>query len=806
MSSEIHAIKRKLFDIYFSQLNPQQREAIYTTRGPLLVVAGAGCGKTTVLVYRILFLVRFGNAYFSEKEINASPDEIKMLRHLSENPKLYDTAVLDPILDTFAVEPCDPEKILAITFTNKAAREIKERLSTALGDRANAIWSGTFHSVCVRLLRYFSDQTPFGRTFTIYDQDDCKKIIASLLKEDGCEDAQMTPRAILTWISRVKNEMKTEEEIEEECKTNEKKRAFFPYYKRYQSRLKDANALDFDDLICQTVRLLQENDSVRRWCQNHFQYVLVDEYQDTNHAQYLFMKLIGKGTNNVMVVGDDDQSIYKFRGAAVENILKFDSQFSHCKVIKLEQNYRSTRCIIDAAGAVIENNKSRRGKSLWSGAGRGDLIKIHQLRDQEAEAVFITDTIHSLIAENQYQYSNFAVLYRTKAQSNSLETVFAKSGLPYRLLGGLRFTDRAEVKDVLAYLRFTQNHQDFISFARIINVPRRGIGQTTIQKVQSICGQKNLPLYEVLKSADQFEELQRSSAKLKAFCDLIDHLTEFSKEHLPSEVFHETLDRSGYFQTLLGTENEDKKNNVEELLSSAKIYEERNEDPTLEGFLEEMALISDIDNYDGSANAVSLMTIHAAKGLEFSTVFLSGMEENLFPSPQSINTTEDLEEERRLFYVAMTRAKNRLFITCTRSRMLYGRTSYNDVSRFVKEIPPKFTELTLYTPSQEEDATPWEGKDYVRVYSVNGFDRDSSTQNAYRRYKLPRNTPFAEKKKPEPVRFFEEGDRVVHAVFGAGYIQKATKYGSDTLYQICFDHAGTKKLMATYAKLKPEEE
>ena len=698
MSIDIKELKKSLFRKYYSYLNDKQLDAILAPNGPVLVIAGAGSGKTTVLVNRISYLVRYGNAVHDESQVKISDKEAETLDLIVRNAVCSVREVLGPILPSFAANPCPPDRILAITFTNKAANEIKERLISEVGKCASEIWAGTFHSVCVRLLRRFASHTEYGNDFIIYDQDDCKKIITTLLKDREIDNQEITPKYVLNVISKAKNELSSPKEFAEKNQGSEKRRICSEIYTEYQKQLKAANAMDFDDLIINTVTLLQENADVLSWCRNKFKYVLVDEYQDTNHAQYLLMRLIADGHKNVMVVGDDDQSIYKFRGAAVENILSFDKQYPDATVIYLEQNYRSTKSIIEAANAVIANNRSRRGKTLWSKGQVGRKVAVRQLEDQEKEAVFIAESISLMVEREKYRFKDFAVLYRTKAQSNILETVFTKSGLPHRLLSGMRFYDHAEVKDILAYLRFIHNKNDFVSMSRIINVPKRGIGQATVDKLRSLSESTGIPVYTLLHSADQHDDLKRSAGKLKEFYALIESLTNFSADHFPSELVHKVIDQSGYMESLIGDENEERRKNVDELVSSARFYEDKNEHPSLCGFLEEIALVSDVDNYDRSSDSAVLMTVHAAKGLEFPVVFLAGMEEGLFPSPQSSGTEADLEEERRLAYVAMTRAKEELFITCCHHRMLYGRTNANEISRFVQEIPENYKDVKIFKP------------------------------------------------------------------------------------------------------------
>jgi len=794
-------IKRKLFRSYYKKLNERQQEAVFSVKGAVLVVAGAGSGKTTVLVNRIAHIVRFGDAYYSRRVISASEEEMQLLSAIASEIAPIEKEALEGILLAFSDDPCPPDRILAITFTNKAANEMKTRLSAELGPDANEIWAGTFHSVCVRLLRRFAHLTEYGRDFTIYDQDDCKKIITALLKERNIDNSDITPKYVMNIISNAKNALQTPEEFKEENGNSEKRKLCASLYFDYQKQLKEANALDFDDLILVTVRLLQDEEEARSWCQNKFKYIFVDEYQDTNHCQYQLMRIIAQGHGNVMVVGDDDQSIYKFRGAAVENILRFDKQFEKTKVIFLEENYRSSPEIVSAANSLIEHNQARRGKTLFASYNTlsGETPQFHQLEDQEKEAMFLADKIMEYVLGGTYDYKDFAVLYRTRAQANALETVFTKSGIPHRLLAGLRFYDHAEVKDIIAYLRFIQNPNDFLSMSRIINVPRRGIGTTTLEKIRETADEAQKPLQWVLENADQFPGLKKSYAKISHFLHFIYQMKDFSEQNLPSETVRTVIQRSGYLETLLGDEKEEKRNNVDELISSALYYEERTDDPTLSGFLEEIALVSDVDNYDNEANSVVLMTIHAAKGLEFPVVFLVGMEENLFPSPRSSMIESDLEEERRLAYVAMTRAKRQLFMTGAHFRTLYGKTNANPISRFVGEIDPKYLKLKMYAPEQKYHIDHYSDYGYKqpKIYSVPTFDKPMSQISPDR---------AALKQNSSEVRLdFQVNDRVIHALFGPGTVLETKKYGSDRMYRIRFDRSGEKKLMATYAKLKPEK-
>lgn len=795
MSKSIKQVKQKLFQRSYAYLNKKQREVVLTAEGPLLVVAGAGSGKTTVLVDRITHLIKYGNAYYSNNSIAIDEDELEMLKNMAEYSDNFYPDAITPLLVGFAENSVPADRILAITFTNKAANEIKERLKKRLGKQGEGIWAGTFHSICVRLLKMFSKFIPYGNDFVIYDQDDCKKIITEMMKEKGINDEDIQPKYVLNIISKAKNLLQTPEEFEKSFHNSTKLKICSELYKSYQKRLTESNAMDFDDLIMQTVFLLQNCDEARNWCQNQFLHVMVDEYQDTNHAQYLMMRLIADGHRNIMVVGDDDQSIYKFRGAAVENILNFDKEYPDAKVIFLEQNYRSTKRILESANAVIENNVNRRGKKLWSDNDTGDHVRVVQLENQEKEAQYIAEQIHLQLRRNLVQYYDTAILYRTRAQSNALETALTKAGIPHRVLAGHRFYDHAEIKDILAYLRLIKNQKDFVSLSRVINSPRRGIGLTTVEKIKNISEQEQLPVFTVLQNAAQYDELKRSASKLQEFAQLIQYFVSFSCTNLPSRLIHEVINKTAYMDTLSGDENEEKRNNIEELLSSVTRFETENPDGTLSDYLEEVALVSEVDNMNDDENAVTMMTVHAAKGLEFGVVYIAGMEENIFPSAQSAGTESELEEERRLAYVAMTRAKYTLYLTCCHHRLMYGRTNYNKPSRFLDELPEDNIKKTLYVPEEKIDYDCFNPANFQRrVFSVSNFDE---------RPKTPMNVPDPRQviREKKPMKTYKKGERVKHTIFGNGTILNASKVGSDTLYEIQFDQVGIKKIMGTYAKL-----
>ncbi|MBR5308690.1 MAG: UvrD-helicase domain-containing protein [Clostridia bacterium] len=808
--------KRKLFEKYYSNLNKMQQQAVFTTEGPLLILAGAGSGKTTVLVNRIAFMIRYGNAYYGDVTTDGIPEEfVAMLEMMANTPDISKEEI-EANLDMFACNPARPWQVLAITFTNKAANEMKERLAKILGDDALDIWAGTFHSICVKILRRFIDRLGIDTSFTIYDTDDQKKLVSACLKELNIDEKNMPAKSVLSAIGRSKDKLIGCDEYEKSINQhNIREVTIAKVYRMYEEKKKAANALDFDDIIVYTVRLLTEFPEVRKVYTDKFKYVLVDEYQDTNMAQFMLVKLLCSAECNVMAVGDDDQSIYKFRGATIENILSFDKSFDNAKLIKLEQNYRSKSNILDAANAIIANNKGRKGKTLWTSNDKGEKIIVANVEDQNAEARYITEKIGELTKNGKYTYNDIVVLYRMNAMANSLETTFAKSGFPYRILGGVRFYDRKEIKDIIAYLCFISNPADMVRLRRIINCPRRGIGETTVNAIDAVCTRYGITPYEAMKNARSYEEIAKGAPKLMMFCDLIDDLKKTSTEQALPVLIEKVIDKSGYRQMLIemGEEGTDDLQNIEELVSNAVTYSENSEEPTLAGFLEEVALVADIDNYDKDAAAVTLMTIHSAKGLEFPIVFLPGMEENIFPGAQSVGEEAELEEERRLAYVAVTRAKEKLFISHAHSRLLFGRTSFNQISRFASEIPENIIDYDgnrgiSYLRGFENDYSA----DRQR-FAGTGFTRSG-------RNSVPMGTPVSiggntnagasSIMKPKTAQvasvIYKPGDYVEHATFGKGFIMTTKPVGADTLYEIAFDNVGTKKIMASYAKLKLCEE
>ena len=784
LSEKYIETKRKLFDKYYSRMNDMQKSSVYTVNGPLLVLAGAGSGKTTVLVNRISHIIRYGNAYESNYvPASVTEEDIERLNKCAE----LDHDELGNALVEFADEPSPPWAVLAITFTNKAAGEIKERLVKAVGDESAAkeIWAGTFHSICVRILRRYGEYVGYGSSFTIYDTDDSKKLISSCMKKLNIDEKVISVKTVLSTISRAKDKLMSAKDFYAEASSDFRLSHIARIYLEYERELKSANALDFDDIIMQTVILLQENEEARTYYQNRFKYVCVDEFQDTNIAQLRLCELISAKRRNIMVVGDDDQSIYKFRGATIENILSFDRIFSECKVIKLEQNYRSTGTVLGAANAIISNNKGRKGKSLWTDGEDGDKITYKQLPNQNVEAQYITDRILESVRRDKLNFSDFAVLYRMNSQSAALETIFAKSGIPYRLLGGLRFFDRKEIKDIIAYLCITANPKDSVRLKRIINEPKRKIGDTTVAAVEALAAIEKTSLFDVMKRSDSYMQLIKVSDKLIAFTDMIESFSRLLEISSIAELITSIVENTGYRDMLIaeGETGIDRLRNIDELVTMASEYQSNAEEPSLSGFLEEVALVSDTDNYDSDADAVVLMTIHSAKGLEFPIVFLPGLEEGIFPSLMNGENDEEIEEERRLAYVAVTRAKKKLFIMNVRERMMFGKTRYNKPSRFLEEIP------TQYIDDQNEQRRSLESSTTSRP--IFKLSKELTTPHTS-------STPL----KRTVSETFTAGEAVVHPTFGDGIILSVQKMGSDALYEVAFDTVGTKKLMATFAKLK----
>ncbi|MBQ3125431.1 MAG: UvrD-helicase domain-containing protein [Clostridia bacterium] len=774
--------KRALFDRAYGELNPEQRRAVFTVNGPLLILAGAGSGKTTVLVKRIAHIIRYGNAYFDESiPAGLTAAEVERLEGAAE----LEPADLGDILPEFICDPCPPWRVLAITFTNKAAGEIKSRLAAALGDESisREIWAGTFHSICMRILRKHGEKIGYAQNCTIYDTDDQKKLLQTVMKQLNIDEKTTPVKGVMNKISRAKDKLMTPDAFEADAGSDFSLRQVARIYRLYQQRLREAGALDFDDIIMQTVFLLRDFPEVREEYARRFRYVCVDEYQDTNRAQFVLTALVASEHRNLMVVGDDDQSIYKFRGATIANILDFDRSFEDAAVIRLEQNYRSTGNILGAANAVIARNKGRKGKTLWTAAGEGERLRVKKCDNQNAEARYIIDTVTAQVADGKRQWRDFAILYRMNAQSGNIERAFAKAGVPYRMLGGVRFTDRKEIRDLVAYLQLINNHSDRERLKRIINEPKRKIGPKAVETVEMLAMAEGVSMYEIMQRAAVYPELGSCAHRLRDFVTLIDDLTDLSTTVPLSELVEQTLDRTGYRQMIIdgGEEEAERLENIDEFRSGVLEYEQSAEEATLTGFLEETALVADVDRYDETADAVVMMTIHSAKGLEFPVVFLPGMEEGLFPTTQSAMDPEELEEERRLAYVALTRAKEKLIILHARERLLFGATRYNPVSRFVSEIPEALVDA---------DAAPKRPETPIRPQTNRSRPSDTLTIGTSPRPRAERAPAFA------------PGDSVSHLTFGQGTILSVTPMGGDTLYEVMFEQVGTKRLMATYARLK----
>jgi len=765
-------LRRALIASRFQDLNPQQREAVLKTEGPLLLLAGAGSGKTTVLIHRIVNLLRYGCGSDShELPDGLGEEDVAFLEHYLQNPDPAEQRRADALC---ALRPAAPWNIIAITFTNKAANQLKERLENMLGPEALDVWAMTFHSACCRILRRAIDRLGYDRSFTIYDAADAERVMRDVIRDMQLDEKAFPPRLCLSIISKAKDQLQDPAAFAAAASAGGDFRLerIARAYDEYQKRLRAANALDFDDIILLTVRLLQEHEDVRDYYQKKFRYVLIDEYQDTNHLQFLLAKLLSGGYENICVVGDDDQSIYRFRGATIENILSFEKQYRGAAVIRLEQNYRSTKSILDAANAVIANNRGRKGKNLWTKNAAGNKLRLYEAYSESDEAGYVANQI--LIRSKGKGFSDYAVLYRTNAQSNAIESAFKRGGVPYRIIGGTRFFDRAEVKDMLAYLAVINNPGDDLRLRRIINNPPRGIGSKSVEMAERQAEAEGVPLFEIVRNAKNYPALERAAARFAAFAALIEGCASLLETLSLPEFYEELLFRTGYLAMLEAKddlESRARAENVRELKSSIVSFLEDTDDPTLNGFLEEIALYTDIEQYDQTADAAVMMTIHSAKGLEFPHVFLVGMEEGLFPGARAIGEADEMEEERRLCYVAITRAKQTLTITYARQRMLYGRTMVNRPSRFVDEIPQSCL---------SETSTP---------------------ERPRRTYSSPpaRRTRAVSLTSPAPAPHFEKGEMVCHTTFGRGMVLSVVPMGNDALLEVAFDQAGTKRLMANTA-------
>ena len=765
-------------------LNNKQKEAVLETEGPCLVIAGAGSGKTKVLTHKIAYLI-------AEKNIA-------------------------------------PWNILAITFTNKAASEMKERIENLVGDVAKDIWMGTFHSICVRILRKYIDRIGFDSSFLIFDTQDQRTLVKECLKALNIDDKMFTDRSVLSEISNAKNEMLEPIQYSVKYQADFRKAKIGEIYSLYQKRLKENNALDFDDIINYTIKILTENPDVLEYYTEKFKYVLVDEYQDTNKAQFTLVTILASKYGNITVVGDNDQGIYSFRGADISNILNFEKDFPGTKIIKLEQNYRCTGNILKAANYVIKNNDTKYEKKLWTENEEGKLPEIYQGDDEYDEARYIVEQINTLKREEYFKYSDFSILYRMNSQSRAIEDILLREDIPYKVIGGLKFYERKEIKDTIAYLRLIANQSDNISLKRIINEPKRGIGKTSLDNIEEISQKAGISMYEVIKHADQYG-LNRVFVNSREFVELIEDLRNKKEETQISELIKMVLNKSGYTKALElenTVEAESRLQNLDELLTVAMEFEEEFAENSLNEFLESITLSSDVDNLEESAESVTLMTLHSAKGLEFPVVFLVGMEEGIFPGYKSIGEPKELEEERRLFYVGITRAKQYLYLTCAKHRTIFGSTSYNAISRFVKEIPEELLEGYSQINGNKEETfedsnygwaygTNYSGK--VKTYKFNETDSNYSVAGSISTPKaqnVDNNSGFAfrtaesflnsinKPKQEVDISKYKAGMRVYHKKFGEGTINSIEQEGEDAKVDINFDKAGHKRLMAKYAGLE----
>lgn len=774
--------KQAALQKYFSRMNEMQQKAVFSVNGPLLVLAGAGSGKTTVIINRIANMINFGNAYY-DCSYDGTEEEISFLNDYAEGK----TDDFESLRDITAVAPIKPWNILTITFTNKAAAELRERLADMLGEDALNINASTFHSACVRILRREIQCLGYSSDFTIYDSDDSQRMIKNIMAESDVSEKQFAPRAILSEIGFAKDKMLTPEMLLEDAGQDYRKKITAKLYSRYQTRMKAANALDFDDILLLTVNIFEKFPEILEKYQKRYKYILVDEYQDTNHVQFRLVSLLSQAHGNLCVVGDDDQSIYKFRGANIENILGFERQFSGAEVIRLEQNYRSTQTILDAANAVISHNNGRKEKSLWTNSGKGDKIYWYKASDETDEAKFIADTILESYKKTGH-YSDNAVLYRMNAQSNSIERVFVRCSIPYRVYGGMRFYDRKEIKDITSYLSVINNPFDILRFERIVNEPKRGIGDSTLNLISDISRDLRISPLDVMRNCSDYPLLSKKTNILKNTAAMFDNLIELSQELPLDEFLDELLDKTGYSDYLksLGDEGINRAENIDELRSTIVSYMNESEEPSLSEFLEEVALYTEADRDDGSQDKVTLMTVHSAKGLEFENVFVTGLEDGIFPSSRSLDSEEDLEEERRLAYVAITRAKKRLYFTNASQRLLYGQTQRNISSRFIREAGSDLIE-------KHNNASASKG-------GLNGGV--TAVHSATLQQQLARNKMLANSVQKKSDAEYSAGERVSHNIFGEGTIVSVKKMANDAMLEIAFDKVGTKKIMANFAKLR----
>ena len=758
-----------------------QKKAVLAVNGPLLVLAGAGSGKTTVLVNRIANILRWGEACESDTLYGTyTEDEISLIRSAAVN----NTPLEDELVSRLSVGTVMPWRILAITFTNKAANELKTRITRKVGEAGSDIWASTFHACCTRILRRWGELIGYTNHFTIYDADDQKRLIKDCMRSLNIDEKLLPVKSAAYEISRAKDSMISPEEYKTQAGSDVRLGSISRIYTLYQQRLLSSDSMDFDDIIYNTVLLFKTHQEVLEKYSEQFRYIMVDEYQDTNRMQYELVRLLAGKYKNLCVVGDDDQSIYKFRGATVRNILYFEDDYDAVRTIKLEQNYRSTKNILSAANEVIHNNNERKSKALWTNNEQGEKITLYSARDERDESSYIAEEIERLV-KNGGSYSDCAVLYRMNAQSQTIERAFVRAKIPYVIIGGHRFYERREIKDMTAYLSVISNHHDNIRLKRIINVPKRGIGEKTISALEEISETLGQSMFDTMRQADEFEALVKSSAKLNAFCDLIEEFTALTETGKVSEAYEKLVERLDYEDYIMKASDhgEAAVENVRELASGIVRYEEENgEDAALRGFLEDIALMTDIDSYNSDDDKVLLMTLHSAKGLEFNSGFIPGMEETIFPGFQAAVYGEEIEEERRLAYVGITRAKKHLYLICAETRMVFGRTGRNKVSRFVNEIPETLIEHKK------------------RVFTIDP-EIEVPVARASRKADIAVSRTISAAAKHTSAASYTVGMRVRHRSFGEGTIISARPMASDTLLEIAFDSVGTKKLMATFANL-----
>ncbi len=825
MKAEFYELRKKILELEFQHLNNMQREAVFHINGPLLVLAGAGSGKTSVLTNRIANMVKYGNAYHSDYiPENLTEGDLQQMRGWLEQKKLKRNAQLpEEVLNLVRGRRVLPSSILSITFTNKAAKEMKDRVEKLVGAASENMWISTFHSACVRILRRDADKVGFDRNFVIYDTSDQQTVIKDCLKELNLNEKNFPPKLMLDYIGKAKDELIEARTYVKMYASDFRMSKVASIYELYQKKLHLNNAFDFDDIIMMTIKLLLDNPPVLDYYQKRFRYILVDEYQDTNTAQYSLVSLLAQENRNLCVVGDDDQSIYGWRGANIRNILDFEKEFRDCKVIKLEQNYRSTQMILDAANSVIKNNTGRTAKSLWTDNAGGDKVQFLQGNNEYEEALFIAKEIRRLTTYSDMEYKDFAILYRINAQSRVIEEMLMRDAIPYKIVGGLKFYDRKEIKDIIAYLRVIQNPSDNISLKRIINVPKRGIGNTTVDTAEGIANKRGCSIFSIISSAGDIPELKRAAQRLEEFVNLINNFRVAKDSLKVSELIEEVIEKSGILKELQDEETleaQTRIENIKELITGAIEFEEQFEQPdeefnvehNLEGYLAQISLVADIDNLEEERNNVILMTLHSAKGLEFPTVFLAGFEEGIFPGYRSMSDENELEEERRLCYVGITRAKQKLYLTCTFCRTLFGNTTYNKASRFLTEIPPELIEGFTKKPVRESSPK----SSFDGGYGTNsGYGGNSAyVESSKEMAGKVGNVGFSQSSKPafsQPVKkvggstTFSVGDKVEHKKFGVGLITSVEKENDDYKLEIQFRNSGMKRLMAAFANLSKIE-